>query len=223
MLWSTLIIRLRTAERRKELNKAREDVRKNAADERRRKLALIQSHKRTTPKKTSIGDNENDKLVEVPSADSRSRHRMERAMQDAEMEDASGSVGSASNTPEPDPGASESDPSSSGSDGGGENEEGAQDGHGPAQGRLPRLSKSDVASSSRPPISAAGSYLPDEVFARAKADIDAHQAKLDVIEKRRLRRAAERAKKRGKTKSSSSSKLSSKETVVGLVSLPFVA
>jgi len=146
---------------------------------------------------------------------------MERAMQDAEMEDASGSVGSASSSPEPDPGSSEGDPSSSGSDDSDETEERAQDGHGPAQGRLPQLSKSDVASSLRPvppPSSAAGSYLPDEVFAHAKADIDAHQAKLDVIEKRRLRRAAERAKKdkkRGKTKSSSSSKLSPKETVVG--------
>ena len=200
-----LIIRTRTAKRRKELNKAKENARKSAADGRRRILGAVSSRKRVTP-----GSNKEDEFVE--DSQLRSRWRITRATQGSETDD---SMDSASGSPKLDTTSREGDTHSEPDDSDGV-EERARNGDGRARGGL--LPGPSSSNARPPPHPAAGSYLPDEVFARAKADIDAHQAKLDNIESRRRRRAAERSKKdekRGKTKSSTSVKLSAKETVVG--------
>jgi hypothetical protein len=211
------IIRIRAAKRRKELNKAREAARKTAANERRRKLGTSQLHTRTTSSSISSND-ENEEFVDESAIDLRSQQRMAQAMQDAEMEGAGGFGSSASGTSasEAESEASEDDLSSSSNNSDGAEKRGQDDrGHGHARRHLPP-SKPDPPSSSH--ASSAANYLPNAVFARAKADIDTHKAKLNSIEELRQRRAAERAKKYGKkTKSSASSKLSPKEMVVGLV------
>lgn len=130
------------------------------------------------------------------------------------MEGPGSSGSSASSTSESESEAGENDLSS-----GSDDSDAAQHGHDHAQRHL-LPSKFDPPLSLRaklPTSSAAKSYLPDEVFARAKAEIDAHKAKLETIEEQRRQRAAEQAKggKRKKAKSSVSSKLAPKEMVVG--------